>query len=334
MPSDKVRDQSLDCVKGILIFLVVWGHFIQLYLLADNDGYLYDSLYKSIYSFHMPLFVFISGCFFKNSIDVSFLEIVKKQFNRLIVPQISFVILGLVIFILFGDVYSYKLCENGSLSIKKVYHFVTFAWYLWCIFFCTLFVNAMQRIFKTKTNVVVVVVCVLMWLTIDFLPGPLFQNQQFGRMLPCFYLGMLAKKHEYAFEMQKKKILTVCSFVSLAYFLVFILNSHMVLPGYLIRIPLQLFPMLLMFIVLKTFCKKNVLNVFLFWSRDTLFIYVFHALLLRLADPLHIHFSTGFLYLDYIFYGLIAILVCYILGFLGKVIRKNLLLKRFLLGEN
>ncbi|MDX8362709.1 acyltransferase family protein [Cytobacillus sp. IB215316] len=49
------KDIKLSNTKGILIFLVVFGHFLEL----NKEHYLQTFIF--IYAFHMPLFVFISG---------------------------------------------------------------------------------------------------------------------------------------------------------------------------------------------------------------------------------------------------------------------------------
>ncbi|MGY4327249.1 surface polysaccharide O-acyltransferase-like enzyme [Bradyrhizobium sp. LB7.2] len=54
------RDLSLDFAKGALIVLVIVGHLIQ-YVIYRDDGFWYSPYYKSIYMFHMPLFMAISG---------------------------------------------------------------------------------------------------------------------------------------------------------------------------------------------------------------------------------------------------------------------------------
>lgn len=53
----KVRDPYLDNTKAMLIALVVVGHAIEP-VIADTPGNL---LYRFIYAFHMPAFVFITG---------------------------------------------------------------------------------------------------------------------------------------------------------------------------------------------------------------------------------------------------------------------------------
>jgi fucose 4-O-acetylase-like acetyltransferase len=54
------RNHKIDNGKALLIFLVVFGHFLELF-----HGDLKSFLYITIYSFHMPAFAFFSGYFAK-----------------------------------------------------------------------------------------------------------------------------------------------------------------------------------------------------------------------------------------------------------------------------
>ncbi|PKN94355.1 MAG: hypothetical protein CVU44_04525 [Chloroflexi bacterium HGW-Chloroflexi-6] len=66
----------IDIAKGIGILLVV---------LAHNGLQSYAPLvHQFIYSFHMPLFFFLSGLFFKP--EIGFVELLKKRFNSLLLP--------------------------------------------------------------------------------------------------------------------------------------------------------------------------------------------------------------------------------------------------------
>ena len=58
----KQRSTFWDNYKGVLIFLVVFGHFIYTYA-ANHPSSLAHDLYIFIYSFHMPAFIFCSGYF-------------------------------------------------------------------------------------------------------------------------------------------------------------------------------------------------------------------------------------------------------------------------------
>lgn len=70
------RIEYIDIAKGIGILLVVLGH--------NDFGYVSPFGYKFIYSFHMPLFFFLSGYFLNTSIP--FVTFLKKRFNSLLKP--------------------------------------------------------------------------------------------------------------------------------------------------------------------------------------------------------------------------------------------------------
>ena len=60
----KHRLEYIDQLKGFAIFLVVTGHVLEYCLVSTDSGY--ESVWhKLIYSFHMPLFAFLSGLFMK-----------------------------------------------------------------------------------------------------------------------------------------------------------------------------------------------------------------------------------------------------------------------------
>ncbi len=58
-----MRNLHIDATKGVLIFLVVLGHYLER-LIGWNEP-LNQAILGSIYFVHMPAFIFISGMFFK-----------------------------------------------------------------------------------------------------------------------------------------------------------------------------------------------------------------------------------------------------------------------------
>ena len=76
----KDRMKNIDCLKGIAILLVVLGHSIQ--YLYGNEVAFHNRLFNYIYSFHMPLFMFISG-FVSYKIYVSWDNIKKRAYQLL-----------------------------------------------------------------------------------------------------------------------------------------------------------------------------------------------------------------------------------------------------------
>lgn len=86
----KQRILSVDFVKFISIFLVVWCHVIEG---IDTDGFWQNSVHHVIYSFHMPLFMLLSGYFSYSSLNKNWKEIFVSKFCQLILPTFLFYII-------------------------------------------------------------------------------------------------------------------------------------------------------------------------------------------------------------------------------------------------
>lgn len=79
----KTRIKAFDVLKLFAIFLVLWGHCIQ-YFTSGNP--IDKPVYVYIYSFHMPLFMMISGYFASSSISLPIKELLKKKTIQLLLP--------------------------------------------------------------------------------------------------------------------------------------------------------------------------------------------------------------------------------------------------------
>ena len=91
------RIEYLDIARGIGILLVVLGH---------NDFEAISLfIHQVIYSFHIPLFFFLSGYFI--NISIPFFDFVKKRFNALLKPFLF------TIFLIYFTSVSF---EKGQLS--------------------------------------------------------------------------------------------------------------------------------------------------------------------------------------------------------------------------
>ena len=92
------REYYFDNAKFILIFLVVFGHFLRSFI-ADSEAI--NTLYKVIYTFHMPAFILISGYFAKGFNKKGY---VSKITRKLILPYLIFqVIYSLFYFFLYKE---------------------------------------------------------------------------------------------------------------------------------------------------------------------------------------------------------------------------------------
>ena len=86
-----IRTEWVDYAKAIGIILVVYGHVARGvkeagYNFSDSLFTLVDSF---IYSFHMPLFFFLSGLFFYQSfIKRGFLDLTLNKIDTIVYPYI------------------------------------------------------------------------------------------------------------------------------------------------------------------------------------------------------------------------------------------------------
>lgn len=84
------RKVFIDYAKGLAILLVVIGHLLQYNIVGTSAKELFDM----IYSFHMPLFMLLSGYVASLSIEKYLsrkVEYIRKKVCSLVVP---FVFMG------------------------------------------------------------------------------------------------------------------------------------------------------------------------------------------------------------------------------------------------
>lgn len=124
-PVSDNRSKLLDALKGCLIFLVCLGHGIQYNTYEDHSLFWNDVVFKSIYSFHMPLFMALSGYLTISLFKDFSLNKLKRKMLSLVVPIISW-----------STLYSIYLVinEGGSVSLYKLISVYLFGlWYLWAL---------------------------------------------------------------------------------------------------------------------------------------------------------------------------------------------------------
>ena len=92
----KERNTTLDLAKGILIIFVVLGHAIQYSgngNWEDSQLFFDDIVFRAIYSFHMPLFMMISGYLFYSSNKKDFKPLMISKLRAIGIPLLVFTLL-------------------------------------------------------------------------------------------------------------------------------------------------------------------------------------------------------------------------------------------------
>lgn len=171
------RIMWIDVCKGILIFLVVWGHVlggITNTIVGDASG-ITRFFFKSIYMFHMPAFFVIAGYLWRGNTNRPFGDVIRKRIRRLIVPYFIWGLLGATILVI-GESFAslettgqgVNCCANLSeypwyqpiLSIfhagdwPKGYGFRcnSVLWFLPCMFVVVVSYDALWLLFGSKRN--------------------------------------------------------------------------------------------------------------------------------------------------------------------------------------
>ena len=181
----------LDFVKLLAIYLVVLGHVI-LFMGLDKEYVQHeDSLYVSIYAFHMPLFMTISG-FFSYKIAIGQGNI-KRKFMQLIVPCIS---LGIVCLIAGIDTLNF--------------------WYLKSLFLCYVIWSLFFRWFRRRAMLGGLLMCLGAFLLFPLITRiPYLSAYKVDFMLPFFGLGLLLSHYKDFVQRHLNKFLT-CSILLFA----------------------------------------------------------------------------------------------------------------------
>lgn len=137
MSDGKARDLRIDVLKGIGILCVIWAHL---------DGY----FTKEIYIFHMPLFFFLSGMFYRQK--EGFLWAKCKS---LLVPFVGYNLLFSIAFLIEG-----RLAPFGRISIWFPSAIDGTTWFLLALFdICTLY-WLLDRLIGNKTWLFAATVCI------------------------------------------------------------------------------------------------------------------------------------------------------------------------------
>jgi len=211
------RNVEYDCLKGILILLVILGHSFSF----TTDCW-HNIIFNAIYSFHMPLFVMISGYFFYSSLNRPFSSVIKKRFYRLIIPCFIWSLFLLLIHVFRGDV----LFRYNITSLKLVYNTLTSYWYLICVFALSIFYYPIGNFLNyhdnkyLKVSLVLVIVWILSVVFYNYIPSFCLKNCQIQRQFIPFGVGLLFNKYEGKASINK---ISICGALSL--FVSFIINK-------------------------------------------------------------------------------------------------------------
>lgn len=183
------RDKYWDILKGITIILVLIGHSIQ-YAVGgdyfDNKVFLDNTLYKLIYGFHMPLFMFVSGYFFFFSLKKRTMkDVLIKLFSTLYIPILCFSFIDAAL-----DGINYSFSGVIDFVIKGIADSRNTLWFLWAVIGSSLFTSLVKTYIKDAIWVHFLLIVVL------YLLPDVGISHYFKFMYPFYLLGYYINKEK------------------------------------------------------------------------------------------------------------------------------------------
>lgn len=174
-PQKRVREPYLDNVKFLLIALVVVGHSLVPTLKTTSSS----SLYIFIYTFHMPLFVIISGYLSKNFWNST--AKVNKLVDTFVVPYVIVEVGYAALRYAVGQKWSLTIIDPAWLN-----------WYLLALLFWRLSTPVWGRM---KYSIPVAIV-IYLFAGFSQISGDFSMDRFFG-LLPFFVIGLWLKPEHF-----------------------------------------------------------------------------------------------------------------------------------------
>lgn len=158
MNINKTRREDIDLTKAIGIILVAYGHFGGMV----EQPFWYQITKEVIYTFHMPLFMMLSGFLFSHfKRTKTFKKNLSDSFRRLIIPYVVF---SWIFYSLYNIIQGGQDMAWWQLLLKPLYSptfgHTTYLWFLPVLFILYFVAN----IFRKSTPYIGLCIFAFLWL--------------------------------------------------------------------------------------------------------------------------------------------------------------------------
>ena len=179
------RNKEIDIIKGIATLLVLWGHSIQ-YFSLDNFSFYENWMFRGIYSFHMPLFMIVSGYLF-------FYSKKRHSFRKLCISRIKSLGGPLIIW---GGCYGFITQSVRSIFYHEPISYYNLGkeffanWFIWSVLIISINVAVIENICDICLKKIIAYALSVIFLSLL----PCSENNLF--MFPFFVFGYYANKNK------------------------------------------------------------------------------------------------------------------------------------------
>ena len=276
-----MRIDFIDNLKGLLIFFVVLGHVLL--PIADNGGGPLASvlLYQSIYLFHMPLFIFVSGFLAK--------RVYTPEKGLRIEKTLSLFLLALLF-----QACVITLDDGPQFVLEKLAHmkFGTAPWYLFSLATWYLLTPALYRVRAVPG----IVIAFAIGLLAGYIPevGKTFSLMRTLMFLPFFVLGYYCSRNLLQKIISSKALFAIAAAAAVFLVAYWMTGGSFIAKAYPLAYASKPYPNekliwiarhaliygigVLLSLGLMALCPKKRVGLLAYLGTATLQIYVFHRL--------------------------------------------------------
>lgn len=143
-----VRKTEIDVAKGFALFLVIFGHIVTMH----------HTLFRWIFSFHMPVFFFLSGMTFRPEKYPDYMAFIKEKGRRFLIPYFAITLAAFIICMIRPDYRMPVLADGWKHQLLWIFYYtqpqnlyVGQIWFLVALFMAELIALAWLRIFDRKS---------------------------------------------------------------------------------------------------------------------------------------------------------------------------------------
>lgn len=318
------RIDYIDIIKGLAIFYVVIGHVLW-WTYEDwncaKENFIGTIVWKLIYSFHMPLFMFISGYVVFSPYKHYRLVDVSKRIVQYLIP-----------FLLVGTILYYF--RNDPSGICNYWYLRALAEYVAILYF-VIFLLGYFHLNDKSRNLLVVIIYVILFRLINYmivdntLVDDIISKKHLN-MYSYFVIGWYVRRNEWIEKnIFNNELVLPISLITLFVFVVFGVYQQTLLT----------FSGIFATYSLGKFLEgSSISRMVMMWGKKTLEIYILHFFFLFSFPVVGnyflkiCHLPTA-LFMQYAYGIIISLFNVYICIYLAKVIEKNDILSFVFFGK-
>jgi acyltransferase len=295
------RIKWVDIIKGIGIMLVVVGHSNWIFAQATTTMF----IQKYIYSFHMPLFFFLSGYLFVKEKYPSFKKFLITKVRTLLMPYLFFAVLSILFDIVLRlkdniELISFKESLIQILYLKDKVGWNEPLWYLACLFIVEIMFYFICRIKAKTTKVFTLLICMVVGYSLCLI-NDLVLPWGIGVALTAliFYaIGSYTKNNKFAGRLilQNKTVFFICLTISVIIggVLNTIVIMYYTMYGNFVYFYIASITGIVSYVQLSQFISNHnmMANIFGYFGRNSLVILCTHYFVFKVLQSINILNST------------------------------------------